>query len=67
MALFEKTFRYKFHLTNGSVIVVKGVTKLRIVRSQDGRLTEYGLTYNKPSNNTLFHVSPIDIVAIEEF
>ncbi|AMQ66108.1 hypothetical protein AAY80_212 [Stenotrophomonas phage vB_SmaS-DLP_6] len=61
-----KTFKYKFHLTNGSVIVVKGVTKLRIVRGGDGRLTEYGLTFSSPSNNTLFHVSPIDIVAIEE-
>jgi hypothetical protein len=29
-------------------------------------MTEYGLTFASPSNNTLFHVSPIDIVAIEE-
>lgn len=65
--MFAKSFKYKLHLSNGSVILIKGVKNLRIARDPaTGRLNEYNISYHNARDNKLFHVSPADIVAIEE-
>ena len=64
--MFGKT--YNFHLSNGNVVKMKHVEKLSIKYGNDAKITSYEATFSKffgrPLVNGIFHVSPLDIVAI---
>lgn len=65
--LFTDTKSYRLHFSGGSTMVIKGVKHLKIELDRETKKIEaYNITFVNKEANNLFHVSPGDIVAIEE-